>query len=125
MKHRLFIILTLALLATGCATATKSSGAGAGDSDSNLLTTAQIDASGLPNAYELVSRLRRAWLRNDPVTGGPVTVYMDDREIGGAEKLREIPAVTIAELRLVRNEEAIMRWSPSIRGSVIVVVPRR
>ena len=125
MKHRLFVILTLALLATGCATATKSSGSGAGDSDRNVLTTAQIEESGLPNAYELVSRLRRAWLRNDPVTGGPVTVYMDDREIGGAEKLREIPSVTIAELRLVRNEEAIMRWSPSIKGSVIVVVPRR
>jgi len=125
MKKRLFIILTLALLATACATSTKSSGAGGGDSDRNVLTTAQIDASGLPNAYELVSRLRRAWLRNDPATGGPVTVYMDERELGGAEKLREIPSVTIAELRLVRNEEAIMRWGTSIKGSVIVVVPRR
>lgn len=125
MKHRLLIVLTLALLATACATATKSSGSGAGGSDRNVLTTAQIDESGLPNAYELVSRLRRAWLRNDPVTGGPVTVYMDDREVGGAEKLREIPAVTVAELRLVRNEDAIMRWNPDIKGSVIVVMPRR
>lgn len=125
MRLRLLVVFAVALLTAACATATKSSSTGGNSGDRNVLTTAQIDASGLPNAYELVSRLRRAWLRNDPVTGGPVTVYMDDREIGGAEKLREIPSVTIAELRLVRNEEAIMRWSPSIKGSVIVVVPRR
>jgi len=124
MKRHMLAVLVFIILAGACAT-TGGAGGSSTDGDRYLLTTAQIDASGLPNAYELVSRLRRAWLRNDPVTGGPVTVYMDDREIGGAEKLREIPAVTIAELRLVRNEEAIMRWSPSIKGSVIVVVPRR
>lgn len=122
--RRMLAVFVFAILAGACAT-TGGAGSSSAGGERNLLTTAQIEEAGLPNAYELVSRLRRAWLRDDPVTGGEVTIYMDDREIGGAEELRRIPAVTVSELRLVRNDEAVMRWSPDIAGSVIVVVPRR
>lgn len=125
MIRRILAVLVFALLAGACASAGGAGGSAARNAKSDVLTLAEIQESGLPNAYELVSRLRRPWLRNDPVTGGPVTVYMDDQEIGGAEKLRDIPAVTIAELRLVSNEEALLRWSNDIPGRVIVVVPRR
>lgn len=122
--RRILAVLILAVFGGACAT-TGGAGGSSAAGDRDLLTTEQIEAAALPNAYELVNRLRRAWLRGDPVTGGPVSVYMEDRELGGAEALREIPAVTVAELRLVSNEAAVMRWSPSIAGSVIVVVPRR
>lgn len=124
MTRRVSVIFAFALLTAACASS-GTPGAGADDAERNRLTTEQIEAANLPNAYELVSRLRRAWLRDDPLTARPVVVYMDDRELGGAERLREIPAVTVAELRYVTNEEAVMRWSAGVEGSVIVVVPRR
>lgn len=125
MSRRLLAVFVFAVLAGACAAAGTASGPGVGDQDRNRLTSAQIEEAGLPNAYELVSRLRRAWLRNDPVTGGPVVVYMDDQELGGAEELRQVPAVSVSELQLVGNDEATMRWNRSIAGSVIVVIPRR
>lgn len=124
MTRRVPMICVFALLAGACATS-GAPGAGGGDVERDRLTTEQIAAANLPNAYELVNRLRRAWLRDDPVTAGPVVVYMDDQQLGGAERLREIPAVSVAELHYVSNQDAVMRWSQAIEGSVIVVVPRR
>jgi hypothetical protein len=90
------------------------------------LTTDEIDASRLPNAYELVDRLRRPWLRKDALTGAPVALYMDEQNIGGAEKLRDIPAADIAELQYLPNEQAVQRWgATAVQGSVIVVIRRR
>ncbi|HEU4588180.1 MAG TPA: hypothetical protein VFS11_06015 [Gemmatimonadales bacterium] len=93
--------------------------------DKNRLTTEEIDAAKLPNAYELVDRLRRPWLRRDALTGGEVVVYMDEQNIGGPEKLRDIPAVDVAELQYLPNDQAVRRWGSAIQGSVIVVVRRR
>jgi hypothetical protein len=96
------------------------------DADKLRLTSEEIDASKLPNGYELVDRLRRPWLRKDALTGAPVSVYMDEQNIGGAEKLRDIPAADIAELQFLPNEQAVRRWgATAVPGSVIVVVRRR
>jgi hypothetical protein len=98
----------------------------AGDADKFRIPIEEIDASRLPNGYELVDRLRRPWFRKDALTGAAVTVYMDDQQIGGAEKLRDIPAVNIAELQYLPNEQAVRRWGASaVAGSVIVVIRRR
>src|SRR5690606_34421492 len=103
----------------------EAAGVAAQKADQNRITMAEIEAANLPNAYELVSRLRRPWLRRDPRTGGEVAVYMDEQALGGAEALREIPAVTVSELRFLSNEEAVMRWGAAVKGGVIVVVRRR
>jgi hypothetical protein len=96
------------------------------EADKSRLTTEEIDASGLPNAYELVDRLRRPWLRKDALTGATVVLYMDEQNIGGPEKLRDIPAADIAELQYLPNEQAVQRWgATAVAGSVIVVVRRR
>lgn len=98
----------------------------AADADKFRIPVEEIDASRLPNGYELVDRLRRAWFRKDALTGAAVTVYMDDQNIGGAEKLHDIPAVNIAELQYLPNEQAVRRWGASaVAGSVIVVIRRR
>lgn len=135
MNRTTIAVVPLIVLAAACAssggsgadasTTPGTASAGAAKADENRITAAEIEAAGLPNAYELVSRLRRPWLRGDPLTGGAVAVYMEERNMGGAEALRTIPAVAVAELRYLSNSEAVMRWGTAVQGSVIVVVPRR
>jgi hypothetical protein len=93
--------------------------------DQSRITAAEIAEADLPNAYELVSRLRRPWLRPDRVTGGEVVVYMDEQNLGGPEKLRDIPTVDVAELQYLPNDAAVRRWGAGVQGSVIVVQRRR
>jgi hypothetical protein len=92
--------------------------------DPSRLTKEQITAANLPTAYDLVERLRRPWLRRDAMTGEDVVVYMEERNIGGATALRDIPSVDVAELDYLPNADAVKRWGADIKGSVILVVRR-
>jgi hypothetical protein len=96
-----------------------------GASDAAHLTQEQITAANLPTAYDLVDRLRRPWLRRDAVTGGEVVVYMDERNIGAATALRDVPSVDVAAMDYISNADATKRWGADIKGSVILVVRRR
>lgn len=122
-----FIALTA--LAIACASgshpSTDSTPAATASTDQSQLTSVEITAANLPTAYDLVDRLRRPWLRRDGMTGADVAVYQDDRNIGGAEKLRDIPAVTVSAMQFVPNADAIRRYGNDVKGSVIVVVIRR
>ncbi|HXE57396.1 MAG TPA: hypothetical protein VNK43_05305, partial [Gemmatimonadales bacterium] len=89
--------------------------------DRSRLTRAEIEEADLPTAYELVERLRRPWLRRDALTGGEVVVYMDDHALGGADALREIPAVEVAEMEYLPHDQAVLRWGGDLPGAVIVV----
>lgn len=109
--------------ASGVAAGAASGGGGA-EGGGRRLTLGEIEGAGLPNAYELVARLRRAWLRRDGLTGAEVVVYMDEQAIGGAEVLRGIASVEVAELRYLTREEALRRWGSVVEGGVIVVVRR-
>ena len=95
------------------------------EADQSRITGDEVTAANLPTAYDLVDRLRRPWLRRDAMTGADVVVYMDEQNIGGADKLREIPSVTVGEMRYLPNGEAIRRWGSAIMGSVIVITRRR
>lgn len=124
MRRKLLSLLALpALLA--CATTGTGNGSSSSSSNSPRLTQEEIVAADLPTAYDLVDRLRRPWLRRDAVTGGDVEVYMDNRKIGGASALRDIPAVDVGSLEYLPNDEAIRRWGSQVTGSVIVVTRRR
>jgi hypothetical protein len=94
-------------------------------SDPNHLSSDEITADNRPTTYDVVDHLRRAWLRKDMLTGEDVVVYMDEQNVGGAEKLREIPSVDVAALEFLPNKDAIKRWGSQIKGSVIVVSRRR
>jgi hypothetical protein len=59
------------------------------------------------------------------LTGEEVVVYMDEQNIGGADKLRDIPTVDVAELQYLPNKDAVKRWGSQIKGSVIVVSRKR
>jgi hypothetical protein len=107
------------------ASATASSDTKSSATDQSRLSSDEITAANLPTAYDLVDRLRRPWLRRDAVTGGDVVVYMDEQNVGGAGKLRDIPSVDVAELQYMPNDAAVQRWGSDIKGSVIVVTRRR
>ncbi len=120
--------LALVLFLAGCASSGGSGAADAiadakGSADSPFVITAsEIQEANMPNAYELVSRLRRPWLRQDKITGKEVRVYMEQRDIGGAEALRNIPAADVAELRFFDSDAAMKRWGQTVESSVIEVV---
>lgn len=94
-------------------------------SDPNHLSSDEITADNRPTTYDVIDHLRRAWFRKDMLTGEDVVVYMDEQNIGGADKLRDIPSVEVSELDFLPNKEAVKRWGSQIKGSVIVVTRKR
>ena len=122
MRRSFLALLILSAIVIVCA----STGTGASNPASNSprLTQAEIVAAGLPTAYDLVDRLRRPWLRRDAMTGGEVEVYMDNRKIGGAAALRDIPSVDVAELQYMSHDDAVRRWGSQVTASVILVTRR-
>ncbi|HEU6449810.1 MAG TPA: hypothetical protein VFT57_00220 [Gemmatimonadaceae bacterium] len=127
----LALVTLCTFLLIGCASASGGSSSGASgsaaksSSDQSHLTSEEIVAANLPTAYDLVDRLRRPWLRRDAATGKDVVVYMDQQNIGGAAKLRDIPSVDVAELEYLPYDQAVQRWGSQVEGSVIVVTRRR
>ena len=123
-----FLAVFLVACASGGATTaetTTTTTAAASGSNGARISLEEITTANLPTAYELVDRLRRPWLRLDAITRGAVVVYMDNQNIGGAEKLRDIPSVDVAEMVYMPNDQATQRWGSDIKGSVIVVTRRR
>jgi len=123
------LTVVLSACATSGGTASATAAAAPGDARTNAprITAQEIAEANLPTAYDVVDRLRRPWLRRSGA-GGEVVVYMDERNIGGAAELRNIPATTVAELQYVTHEDAVRRWGGGmggIRGGVIVVIRRR
>ena len=133
MRRPLIALPLLAAALVGCASSSRATdgessatpAASTASSNSSRLSLDEIQAANLPTAYELVDRLRRPWLRLDAVTRGEVAVYMDNQRLGGADKLRDIPAVDVAEMEYLPNDQATQRWGSDIKGSVIVITRRR
>lgn len=123
MLRSIFMLLLSSTLLVGCASAGAGS-ASATTSDAAALTQAEIAAADVPTAYDLVDRLRRPWLRRDAASGAEVTVYMDNRFIGGVQALRDIPAAEVGAMTLVRRDDAVRRWGSEVRGNVIVITRR-
>lgn len=131
MLYRHIVLAALSALLVSCASSshpapsTSSSTPASTSSDQSRLTSAEIVAANLPTAYDLVERLRRPWLRHDPMTGGDVVVYQDNQNLGNADKLRDIPAVNVSAMQFLANAEAVRRYGNDIKGGVIIVVVRR
>jgi len=99
--------------------------ASAAKQDPNRITADEIASAKRPTAYDVVDHLRRQWLRKDMLTGEDVVIYMDEQNLGGADKLRDIPTVDVAEFQFLPHNDAVKRWGSDIKGSVIVVSRRR
>ena len=96
------------------------------------LTEAEIaTATGTPNAFDLVRRLRPAWLRNRGYASQPdndgssdVQVWYNGRHLGGPEMLREISIAQVVEMRYVDPIQARITYGPGNGRGVISITGR-
>lgn len=90
----------------------------------------EIEASTVPNAFELVQTLRPQFLRPRGTTGSmgassnPVT-YVDGRRLGGLSELAGIPRGIVREIRYIDANEATMLYGTGHAGGAILVTTGR
>lgn len=119
-------------LAAACASNTSRTMAGGVSPDANLITADEIAKAEVRNAYDAIQKLRPAMLtqgarRSSSVRARNqrVVVYVDNAELGGADQLRQIPALSIATIRFFTPSEAQLRWGRGHLGGAIEVLTRR
>jgi len=123
-----------------------SSGGAAGSSNAkvktNVITTAEIDAGGFRDAYDVVQRLRPTWFTKARASssgslsgtqvssgsggggvqpsssGGGLVVYLDNTRMGGPEALRDLPASSISSLQYMDAATATAKL-PGLGSSII------
>ncbi|MBA3560037.1 MAG: hypothetical protein H0W30_15730 [Gemmatimonadaceae bacterium] len=91
----------------------------------------EIAASQATNMAEAIRLLRPTWLRargpqsiRTSVSPYPV-VYMDGLRVGEPSSLRDIPCMTVAEVRFINAADATTRWGTGHATGVIHVTTRR
>jgi len=112
--------------ATGPAPETKRRRAGSGD----VLSEDEFVGTSATDAYGLVQQYRPNWLRGrgplsitDP-TAGDIQIYMNNSHWGDANRLHEIPAQDVVEMRILRGPDATMKYGVNHAAGVIEVVTR-
>src|SRR3954462_6622410 len=116
MRARLVVPLCVAVLSASALAAQRPP-----KSSSTLLISAEIERTGVGNAFDAVQRLRPRWLRarevlsldNNAPRMARIRVYIDDRDQGDLEYLKTIPAERILTLEFVSVNEAGARYGPS------------
>ena len=97
--------------------------------DSSLITTEEIRESSATTAYEVVSRLRPAWLRKRGMSSlnreGTILVYRDGLRMGSPEALRQLNVSDIASISYMDGMEATQRFGTDHGNGVIAVSTRR
>ena len=136
-------------LMVGAVAACASSGGAAGSSNvkvktnPDVITTAEIDAGGFRDAYDVVQRLRPTWFTKARASssgslsgtqvssgsggmggvqpsssGGGLVVYLDNTRMGGPEALRDLPATSINSLQYMDAATATAKL-PGLGSSII------
>jgi hypothetical protein len=96
------------------------------------LTEAEISAATVTsNAFDLVRRLRPAWLRNRGPSDQPdndgsavVQIWYNGRNLGGPEMLRDISISQIVEMRYIDPIQARITYGPGNGRGVISITGR-
>ena len=117
-----------ALLLVACASGPSSGGP---SRNRNLITAEEIEGLPVTTAFDLVERLRPAWLRaRGPASMGsgrpdnPV-VYIDQVHTGGLEALERISSLVVEEIRFISGRDATTRFGMNHGGGAIMVSIRR
>lgn len=81
------------------------------------------ELKGVPgsNAYDVVRRLRPAFLRTRGPLHAPI-VFLDHMRLGGVNELRQIPSATIQEVRYLDALAATQQFGTGYSGGVIHVL---
>ena len=103
------------------------------ESSPDLVTSVEINATPVATAYDLVNRLRPAWLRQGrtgSIGGGSISsqvtlVYLDGTRLGGIDALRSLSASGIRSMQYLDATRAatILRdpGSEAISGAIVIV----
>ena len=129
MRFRFLPRIAGLLLATACA----SSGGGApGSTDlrgtrraSDVITAEEIAEVDVAHAYDLVQRLRPAFLRARGKSANTqpqyATVYVDGIPRGKIEALRQITGSSVRTIRYLSGPQATIRFGIDHEGGAILV----
>jgi hypothetical protein len=98
-----------------------------------LITESEIADANAATAYDAVMQLRANFLSDrgptsiiDAASPREPTIYLDGMMYGPGGSLRNIPANTVATIRLYRAWEASTRFgAPDVAGVIEVVTRRR
>ncbi len=133
---------SLVLLAAAVAACASGSGGGSppdetrvvgapGDRRSrDVLTAPDIQQAGSSTVYDVVQRLRPAWLRTRSVgttrsTPQYAVVYLDGARIGGLESLRRVNSTDVQTIRYLSGPDATTRYGTGHEGGAILMETKK
>lgn len=94
----------------------------------NVLSAAEMQAGGYPDAFTTVQSLRPQWLRLRGPSSlgrqGTIKVYLDGSLLGGPESLQQITIRSISTIRYFDGLEATQRWGLDHGQGAIAVSTR-
>ena len=95
-----------------------------------LLTEAEIEDAGVGTTYDIVQRLRPAWLRTrstGSMRSSPqyAIVYIDGARVGGLEMLRRINSTDVRTIRYLGGPDATTRYGTGHEGGAILIETKK
>lgn len=125
---RRIAIVVAALLTVGACAGRKSGRAA--PQDRNLITADEIARSNASNAYEIVERLRPAFLRTrgaeslqNPTPPTPI-IYLDGMRYGTLQTLASVPAIGIVSIQYLNAIDATQRFGFGNEGGAILITTK-
>ena len=122
MRGRSPLLVTVALLMSACG----GSGRTRPDNSSAVITRAELGAASGVSTYDAVLRLRPYFFRDrgptslvNQSTRTRSVVFVDDREYGEIESLKNFPAERVEEVRFYSGLEATTRFGSAYGAGVI------
>ena len=122
MRRLSHLVVTVALLGSACG----GSGRTRPSNSSAVITRAELGAAGSVSTYDAVLRLRPYFLRDrgptslvNQSTRTRSVVFVDDREYGEIEALKNFPAERVDEVRFFSGLEATTRVGSAYGAGVI------
>lgn len=125
---RRITIVVAALLAIGACAGVKSHRVA--PRDRNMITADEIDRANASNAYEIVERLRPAFLRTrgaeslqNPTPPTPI-IYLDGMRYGTLQTLASVPAIGIISIQYLNAIDATQRFGFGNEGGAILITTK-
>jgi len=95
----------------------------------SLITRDEVVEAGISDAFQLVQKLRPAWLQKRGSTSftqeGDVRVYLDGTHVGDREALRGIMTIDIESIEYLDAGRATFRFGAGNEHGAILVTTRK
>ena len=135
MTRRVCLLMAVVMFIAVAGCASGGAGTSAGRASPTRITRAEVDASNATNAYELISRLRPNWLREQPtasVAGGvirsqSILVYVNRQRQEDLDSLKSISvsAIDSAEWVDASRVQTVLSDVPSGSYSGAILIKTR